>query len=327
MKKEIEILGGGVSGLTAAIILSKNGFKVKVYERENKIGKKHNHISAVRNYEKKDWLEKIKKMGLDLIPSKTIKTVIRHSPSGFISKTLSERPIFYMFNRGMRKKSLEKQLLEQALKNNVEIIYNSNKDKATIIATGVKKANIFACGKIYKGKIDCVHLFYNNIYAPKGYLCILPSKDEFEVLAVGFDKNEFLTLEKKFEDAIKKDDILMNVIKNCEVIEEVKGYGNYFNPIGYKNGYYYVGEAGGFQDASRGFGIWYAILTGYLAALSIVKKTDYNKKWQNLLSKEVKENIKRRKMFNQLSNKDFDIMVKKMGKKISLEGYIKKRKA
>lgn len=326
MEKEIEILGGGISGLTAAIILSKNGFKVKVYEKEDRIGKKHNHISAVRNYEKKDWLEKIKEMDLDLIPSKVIKTVIRYSPSGFISKTLSKRPIFYMFDRGMRKNSLERQLLKQALENNVKIVYNSRRDKATIIATGVKKANIFACGKIYKGKIDSVYLFYNNNYAPKGYLCILPSKDEFEVLAVSFDVNEFSTLEKKFEDAIKKNKILMNIIKNCEVIDEVKGYGNYFNPIGYKNGYYYVGEAGGFQDASRGFGVWYAILTGYLAALSIIEKTDYNKKWQNLLLKEVEENIKRRKIFNQLSNKDFDIMIKEMGKKISLESYVKKRK-
>jgi len=329
MSKEIRILGSGPSGLVAAITLAKNDFKVKIYEKEKNIGLKHNHISAMRNYEDEDLLKKFKKMNLKLTPSKLVKNVIRYSPSGLYSKTISKKPIFYLFNRGLMGNSLEKQLLKQAIENNVEIFYNSKKTirGADVVATGSQKIDILGYGKIYEGNLDDVILFYNNTYAPKGYFCILPSKNEFEIMAVTFDKNEFKSLETRFENAVKKNNVLRKITKNCRIVKTIGGCGNYFMPIGFRNNKYYIGEAGGFQDAARGFGLWYAIITGFLAAKSIIEKSDYNEKWERELLNEIKESMKRRKIFNQFSNKDFDNMIKKMGREIVLEDYLKKRKA
>ncbi len=38
--KKIKILGAGISGLTSAIVLSKAGYNVEVYERNDDVGKR-----------------------------------------------------------------------------------------------------------------------------------------------------------------------------------------------------------------------------------------------------------------------------------------------
>ena len=40
MENKIAIIGGGASGMIAAIIASRNGTKVTIYERMNRIGRK-----------------------------------------------------------------------------------------------------------------------------------------------------------------------------------------------------------------------------------------------------------------------------------------------
>ena len=42
----------------------------------------------------------------------------------------------------------------------------------------------------------------------------------------------------------------------------------------------YVGESAGFQDGLWSFGLRYAILSGYLAARSIIDGTDYDRLWK-----------------------------------------------
>jgi len=329
MKKgneEIHILGAGISGLTAAITLS-DSFTVKVYERSTEVGESHSYISAIRNYEEEAFTHKALKMGIALKPSREIYAVHRYAPSGNVSTTLSNEPIFYIFERGKTQNSIERQLYEQALSKDVEVIFNSKKKNANIVATGPVrvKANIFGYGRIYEGEPDAVSLIYDNDYAPKGYICVLPSKTKFQVLAVSFAENVFQSLKKKFGKAIVQVPILTRIVKGCSAVREVEGYGNYFKPISYKNGMYYVGEAGGFQDPSRGFGIWYAILTGYLAAKSIIEKRDYNEKLRESVLEEYRINLKRRENFNRLTNQDFEKMIAKLGRKIDLRQYVERR--
>lgn len=40
MKKEIAVVGGGASGLTAAIAAARKGVNVTVYERQDRVGRK-----------------------------------------------------------------------------------------------------------------------------------------------------------------------------------------------------------------------------------------------------------------------------------------------
>ena len=52
--KEIKILGAGLSGLTAAINLAKEGYRVDVYEKNKDVGMRfHGDIQGLENWSEK----------------------------------------------------------------------------------------------------------------------------------------------------------------------------------------------------------------------------------------------------------------------------------
>jgi len=321
--KKIAIAGAGPAGLTAAIFLAKNGYEVTIYEKR----KKYNfcHISATRNYSQ-DILKMFSSFGLKLSPSFEIFKVFRHSPSGYVSKTFSKKPIFYIFERGFLKNSIENGLIETAKKLNIEIKWGNKKnpDNVDIVATGPKKnkANIFGYGAIFKiKKIDSVHLFYNTNYVKPGYISIIPSKKLCEILCVAFGKKSEEKAKRGFEIAIRNEELLKK-ISTHEKLFTIKGYGNYFWPKMKRK--LFIGEAGGFLDPSRGFGLWYALLTGYLAAFSIIYKTDFNELWRKYLKDELEKSYERNKIFSKMNNNQFDAFIKN-AKEISLNQYKKLR--
>ena len=68
MDKEVNILGGGISGLACAIILRKSGYMVNVYEKKNSVGTRFNDDwQGIENWsEKIDVLKQIESYGIDL---------------------------------------------------------------------------------------------------------------------------------------------------------------------------------------------------------------------------------------------------------------------
>ena len=66
-KKKIKIAGAGISGLTSAIVLAKAGYKVKIFERNNDVGKRFNEdFQGLMNYGfNKDALEFMMEIGLE----------------------------------------------------------------------------------------------------------------------------------------------------------------------------------------------------------------------------------------------------------------------
>ena len=61
------ILGAGLSGLTTAINLAKEGFKVDVYEKNKDVGMRfHGDLQGLENWsEKRDVLEELKEMSIE----------------------------------------------------------------------------------------------------------------------------------------------------------------------------------------------------------------------------------------------------------------------
>ena len=68
-----------------------------------------------------------------------------------------------------------------------------------------------------------------------------------------------------------------------------------------------------------------AILSGYLAAQSIIKNQNYDELWKNAFGEELKKRILRRKLMKKLGIKGqktmIENLVKKYGNKISIENY------
>jgi flavin-dependent dehydrogenase len=57
---------------------------------------------------------------------------------------------------------------------------------------------------------------------------------------------------------------------------------------------YYVGEAAGFQDPFRGFGMNYALESGYLAAKALLEGKDYDRMWKEQFKSRIKTDLFRR---------------------------------
>lgn len=324
-KEKISILGAGISGLTASILLSKR-FEVTVHEKTAGTEAKPRHISALRNYDDEDVLTKAERTGIKLSPCKRIHQVHRFSPSGFSSTSHSESPIFYMFNRGRATSSVENQLYDQALAEGVKVFFNSKKRNADIIATGPtrKKANIFCYGMVYRKELDDLYMLYDTHYAPQGYISVLPSEREVQVCIVSFNMPVSM-LKNRYQEAVTRLPVLRDLVAKETAISIVQGTGNYFTPQGQKDTTYYIGEAGGFQDPSRGFGIWNAILSAQLAAKSIIERRDYNELIEESYMKEYRSSLERRREFDKLDNQGLDRMILDLGERVELKEYLKKR--
>jgi len=328
MKETIKIAGAGISGLTAAINLVKNGYDVIVYEKD-KSYKTRDNVCAVRNYDlKKDALEEFKNHGVTLKPQSEVSKVIKFSPNQSIEEH-SKKTIFYIFERGPRENSIENQLYRQAKDLGVEIFMGEpvNEKNVDIVATGGRRMDIFAYGHVYR-ELDApqntAYIIYDDLYAPKGYIYILTANGRTVIVSVSFDKNRFRYLPVNFSIFLRKNKLVRNLTRKREPLNKISGFGNYDIVNNAKvDGRYYVGERGFFMDASKGFGIRYAIITGYLASESIVNNLDYNRLWKHVLKEEIERNFKRRILLNKFTNKDYDLMLKKIGSRVDIEGYLK----
>ena len=326
--KEISIAGAGISGLTSAINLVKNGFGVKVFDKNYSVGRT-SAICAIRNYDLSiDALEELNACGISIKQNGKIKEVVKFSPNENIEE-YSKGVIFYVLERGKSENSLESQLYKQALDNGVEFEFGKSieENEADIIATGPKRADIFAYGHIYNDlgfEKERLYIIYNNLYSPKGYTYILSSGKKCLICTVSFDKKNFKYIPLNYGFLLKKNELMNKLIGRKKPVKIVKGFGNYGLPRSAEgDGKLYVGEAAGFQDASKGFGIRYAVISGYLAAQSIIDKESYDNLWKEEFIEELKRNLKRRIEINKLSNNDYDYLLRNMEKRINIDDYVK----
>lgn len=324
----ITIGGAGISGLTAAINLAKGGYNVKVFEKANSIGSVP-AICALRNYDLKyDAIEEMKSCGVNIKHSGKIKEVKKYSPNECIEE-YSKGVIFYILERGSSKSSIESQLYKQALDSGVEFVFGESRreNEVDIVATGPKRSDILAYGHIYKNsefKNDTLRIIYDNLYSPKGYTYIVFSNRKCLICTVSFDKRNFNYIPLNFNFLLRNNEVIRKIVGRKNPQEIVKGYGNYGLPkSANKNGRLYVGESAGFQDASKGFGIRYAIISGYLAAQSIINKEDYDYLWKSEFYEEFKRNLERRIRIDKLNNRDYDYLLRNMGKRIDIDNYVK----
>lgn len=325
---KITVAGAGISGITAAINLAKYGFDVRVFEKNASIGST-SAICALRNYDlNTDALEELNACGINISQNGKIKEVVKFSPNQSIEE-YSKGVIFYVLERGKTEKSLESQLYKQALDSGVEFVFGKSmkEDEADIIATGPRRADIFAYGHIYNNlgfEKDRLYIIYNNFYSPMGYTYIISSGEKCLICTVSFDKKNFKYIPLNYGFLLKKDELIKKAVGRKKPVKIVKGFGNYALPrSAEKGGKLYVGEAAGFQDASKGFGIRYSVISGYLAAQSIIDKDDYDNLWKAEFLEELKRNLKRRIEINKLSNNDYDYLLRNMEKRINIDDYVK----
>ena len=313
--KTIKILGGGISGLTAAITLKKAGFNVEIHEIKKYCGKHTNDFQFLENWtSKENILDYLKRIGIKIdFYTKPLYSQEILSPSLKSYNGVSKNVLMYLVKRGKSKNSIDFSLCKQALKLGVKIVYNSNlnKDEADIIAKGSFKPSAITFGIKFKINLPdkILVLLDNNLsYFAYSYLVINDNTGEITTLAFNLD-NYKINMEKKLKLTIRKFEDILN-IKISRIDEKFSGIVSYdFNLDAKINNHLLIGESAGFQDALAGFGMKYAFSSGYLAAQSIIMKKDYNKLWQKEFLHLLEAARSNRTIYNSLTNKSYERII------------------
>ncbi|MFH1788100.1 MAG: NAD(P)/FAD-dependent oxidoreductase [Candidatus Altiarchaeota archaeon] len=298
----VKILGAGLSGLSCAINLAGER-EVKVYEKRKDVGEQiHPNLQGI-GYGGSAATDFFRKVNIPL-PENTRKfnKVFLLTPKRDISLNLSE-PYTFVFRGG--KNSFEYQLYQQALKMGVEVVFNSTvkEENADVIATGPKHADVVAFGGAYENTSfpdDSMLIMFDDRFSPKGwYFYIIPRGDGM-VDAINCTPAIYAKKSRQLlEKAIKERALIRELMDGARLSSSFSSYGNGFiRESAVIDGRLYVGEAAGFQDPMMGFGMKYALTSGYLAAKSITSGEDYDALWRSEIMPQMKNDIARRELFS-----------------------------
>ncbi len=305
---DIHIIGAGPAGLTAAITLARAGFKPIVFEQAQDVGTRFNgDFQGLENWSvKQDVLEFLTSLGIDddflHVPCKE---AVFFGPDHTAYPVSTHRNWFYLVERGRGVASLDQSLKRQALEAGAEIRFGHKVEHATsetvIVATGPRAADAIARGLVFNtSHPDGCYGFLDDRIAPRAYAYLLVHGGKATFATCLMD--DFRDAQVFFERALET----LRQTVNPE-IRDPHVFGGYIN-FGVhsswkrKDRFYDVGERAGFQDALWGFGLRYAMHSGYLAAQAIIKKESYDDLCKEQILPALKTSLANRLLYSQLGN-------------------------
>lgn len=311
--KPVNILGAGLSGLSAAINLAKEGFQVNIFDvRKDSGARFEGDLQGLENWTtENDILDDMKEMNIKVnFHCNPFKRVITTDGKKTF-ETDYPRPLFYLVKRGTMEDSIDQGLKRQALEAGVKINYNSRfEGKADVVAIGPKMESKVLYG-IDKGIVfdtdidDIAVAIFGDEFAYKGYSYLLVSKGYGCIATVLLDRFHLVN------SCLEKTKGLMIKMFGLEVENEkgVGGFGNFIYPPRLEeDGTLFVGEAGGLQDGFAGFGIRYATTSGYLAAKSFVNKVSYKDSIDKRFTNQLKASVVNRFMWETVGGRKIDFL-------------------
>jgi hypothetical protein len=106
---------------------------------------------------------------------------------------------------------------------------------------------------------------------------------------------------------------------------EFGGYGNFFlRPTQVEGNKLYLGESAGFQDALFGFGMRYAMTSGFLAAQSIIRCINYDTLWKAELLPLLRTSLSNRMIYEILGNSGYEYIAKRIARRRDLRDVLRK---
>ncbi|MGD2187335.1 MAG: NAD(P)-binding protein [Desulfobacterales bacterium] len=309
----IKILGGGIAGLTAAINLKRAGINVEVHERKKFCGKHTHDFQFLEN-----WT--FEEDALAILQNLNIKKNFYVKPwysIEFISPSLekcvkkSTKPLMYLVKRGLMEDSIDHALQKQAADAQIPIHFRSklDADEADIIATGIKDPTFIVTGVTFPfDHPDKAITLFDDRLSHGIYSYFIVNDKIGEIASINpADSQEH---KSRFDFTVKRFEEILS-FKVSTITNRFAAPGSlYFSKNARIDNQSYIGEAAGFQDCLAGFGMMYALKSGYQAAQSIIRNDDYDRLWQADMLKPMEISRTNRFLFERLSNDGYEKLVK-----------------
>src|SRR2546425_276480 len=279
----VRIAGAGLAGLVAATTAARAGADVDVYEiKQRLLPSTGPHTEALRNYQAVDALEELQTYGFKIRPFAEVRTAIRRSER---HENVLRGTSYYLFMRGREEYTVDQQLYNQAVDLGVRFHFGAGAPREVdITATGPPRHefNMLAAGYTFTAEgsnLDphTVIALLDNRVAPGGYLAITPGIEYHSIYSGSWTDLDY---DRVFGLAEKAVEIpwVREILGTSHWVDKIHGTAYYArDPIAtaVRDHSLLVGEAGGFQDAVAAYGFRYAVITGALAAQSVVERLDY----------------------------------------------------
>lgn len=321
-REPIHIIGAGPAGLVAAIHLARNGYSVTVYERKYDVGGRFNgDFQGLENWSTRQSVPRfLEELGIEAnFRLQPYQSGLVFNPSGESYRLPASRPLFYLLKRGSGNDTLDQGLKEQAIEAGARFEWGQRVERApagvkVIVATGPKSTDAIARGMVFRtSHEDCFEVFLDDDIAPKGYAYLLVNEGQATFATCLFEKmNDAHFYYRAAVDRLESQ-------KNID-ITDARYFGGYVNfalnrPLVKNRRIYYAGESAGFQDALFGFGIRYAMLSGYLAARSIQENRSYSSLCRQHIIPKMKASLANRWLFAHLKNVGYTAVLDRLAGK------------
>ncbi|VVB75492.1 Digeranylgeranylglycerophospholipid reductase [uncultured archaeon] len=353
---DVIIAGAGPAGLAAGIELAKGKANVLILDRKQEIGCPKRCAEGLSN----SWFNIMKLTPNPEWAVQKIKGAVLWAPNGKSVKMKDKKELGYVLERKMFEKHLaieaaklgakillKHQIIEAKRENGivtlkVEVHDHVEEFKAKMVIAcdgidslvarmlGLNTANNlkdtdsgyqYEMTNISGYDEDCLHMYFGNEVAPRGYIWIFPKRDGTANVGIGI--GAYVSAETKINAKGYLDRWIEKQpgLKDGSIIEVNAGgipVGGFLEKMDADN-LLVAGDAGHMVDPIHGGGIGIAMEGGRLAAqvaLKAVKANDYTsktlgtytKEWFTLRGNKLKTRLKSRHLLEHLSDDDFNYL-------------------
>jgi len=320
------IVGAGPGGLAAAITLARAGRKVVVHEAHGEVGRRfQGDLQGLENWtSSEDVLGQFGRLGITTaFANLPCPAGTAFDARGRTYAFRSRDALFYVVERGPGMRTLDSALLAQALALGVDVRFNhrlANVDRPAIFATGPRAADAIAVGYHFKTDMaDGCWVICDDDLAPEGYAYLLVMDGRGTVKSCMFTgfKQESMYVARTVEAFERLVGLRMNDPRAHG------GVGNFRVPVSAYSGLHpTVGEQAGFQDTLWGFGMRYAIVSGVLAARSVLESSDYDVLWQREFGDLQRAGVVNRALFAAFGNRGYSWILRRQERSSDARAFL-----